>query len=283
VLICFDAQSSSEGSQISTAEEHRTALARFIEDVPTQLSSLGWGKYEIVTCFEDELDTFGAELLDFGRIFVMTTPQIRSRSSSIDQVNDVDTGLILLTKRVHQLLVEAGLSVEDATSRIASELLNFNNRELMGKANVGDILPSALLVGRFIAKQAVHRDHATDFLMALMNLSDGTHLYLHEVEENDPVFGGKTYSQILAPDNGHLPPLRKEVDNYRLLGWLPNDPEEMERLSNAPGGRADSDQPNIASDYAHHFVTVVDYRFPDRLVAAGDKLVLLVRRKGTGS
>lgn len=278
ILLCFDARSTAASAQISSDDEHRTALARFIEDVPKQLESLGWGNYQIQTCFEDELDSLKSELPGFNRIFVMTTPQIRSRSSSIEQVNDVDTGLILLTKRVHQLLVEEGLDHATATGRIASELLNFHNRELLTKAGVGDILPSALLVGRFIAKQAVHLDHASDFLMALMNLSDGTHLYLHEVTENDPVFGGKMYSGLLAATETEQPELRKGIDKYRLLGWLPSDPIELERLSNNPVNRAKSEGPDTASDYAHHFVTVIDYRFPDRLVASGDRLVLLVRR-----
>jgi TRAP transporter TAXI family solute receptor len=278
ILLCFDARSTAEGAQISSDDEHRTALARFIEDVPMQLASMGWGNYSIETCFEDELDSLRDRLAEFHRIFVMTTPQIRSRSSSIEQVNDVDTGLILLTKRVHQLLVEAGIGHDMATARIASELLNFHNRDLLTKAGVGDILPSALLVGRFIAKQAVHLDHASDFLMALMNLSDGTHLYLHEVSENDPVFAGKQYSELLCPTEIERPQLRDGIDNYRLLGWLPSDPLEMERLSNNPANGSKAEGPDTASDYAHHFVTVIDYRFPDRPVAIGDKLVLLVRR-----
>lgn len=133
---------------------------------------------------------------------------------------------------------------------ITSELVNLNSKSMLENVGVEAVISQALFVERFFTKIIYNRGLVTDFLMGLLNVSDGQFLHVVDVQKND-YFEGKQYSDIWF----------NSCSNYRLIACVPID--ETVKLKNKE------------KDFKTHFITNPKTLVNTR-IKQGDKLVLII-------
>ena len=259
ICICDDrpADSQKTSKKLTNNEKKygaKTHLERLISE-----TKLAFGEEATVAqVYESEIDgekAIESYVKNFDQIIILSTPEKRTSLNSIEELNAIDTDLLLLAQRFGA--AKRKIEYPPLLAKIICETVNNDNKELFYQdAYVDRILPTTLLVERFISKEAFDRNHVTDFLLAGMDPRDGVQFHCHEVANGDG-FCGLSYSDLLITP----------IDNIRLLAWLPLAEKGKKPLKNETG------------DFSYHFRTVIDYRFPDRDIVTGDILILLIHRE----
>ena len=195
----------------------------------------------------DELREYACKKFD--KIVILTGQKKRASLVSIDDLDGIDTDLMLTTS-----LFRKAFDKCENPPEIICEIANMNNRELILNAGANHVLPTVQMASRFLTKEAYDKNHITDFLMAAMNLEDGVHLHCHIVSIDDG-FEGERYDQILAT----------QINGIRILAWRPV--SQTENLRNKQG------------DFGFHYRTVIDHRIVSSIAREGDVLILLIKRQ----
>lgn len=206
--------------------------------------------------------------IEFDHILVLANAETKRRADSNSAVRSVDAATLLATKLLREHARARGWACE-----IVSEVLAREDRDAFsGKysteasteislrlppasldqgAGATAVVPSATLVERFLVKDVFDGNAMLDFLIAVMNMRDGTHLFMHEVGEDDALIG-ETYASLV----------RTRHPGLHLVGWLPISKRGELR--------------NRAGDFGYHFRTSYDSRIDQKEIRAGDLLVFTI-------
>ncbi len=185
----------------------------------------------------------------FDHAIVMASAQARHSAATADAIRAIDAGTLLTSKLIREHARRAKWSC-----RITAEVLSANDRDAFSAGEADDdaiadtIVPSSTLVERFLVKEAADGNAVHDYLVAIMNMRDGTHLFAHDVAPGDPLIG-QTYAGLLG----------YRVRGLRLLGWLPKTMQEVLR--------------NRTGDFDYHFRTSINDRIRQTEVQEGDLLI----------
>ncbi|WP_394693649.1 TAXI family TRAP transporter solute-binding subunit [Hyphobacterium sp.] len=204
----------------------------------------------------------------FDHILILANSETKRRADSDTAVRSVDAATLLATKLLREHARARGWECE-----IVSEVLAREDRDAFsGKhsieaseeislrrpsastdqgAGATAIVPSATLVERFLVKDVFDGNAMLDFLIAVMNMRDGTHLFMHEIGEADALIG-ETYASLV----------RTRHPGLHLVGWLPVSKRGELR--------------NRAGDFGYHFRTSYDSRIDQKEIRAGDLLVFTI-------
>lgn len=133
---------------------------------------------------------------------------------------------------------------------VISELINLNSKSMLENVGVNAVISQALFVERFFTKIVYNHGKVTDFLVGLLNVSDGQFLHIVNVQEGD-LFIEKTYKEVWF----------NRCENARLIACLPID-------------RA-GELKNKEEDFKTHFITNPKTLMNSK-IKQGDQLVLIV-------
>lgn len=184
------------------------------------------------------------------KCIILNTAEGRNSIDSFAELNEADSDVMLLCSLFRRVREKRREQWE-----IIGEIGNRENADLLGDEKQGiAALPVSMMVERFLAKELYDRNHVTDFLIAGMRLSDGVHLCRHIVREGDG-FCGQRYDRLLST----------QIDGLRIMGWRPLNAEAS--LRNADG------------DFGYHYRMVIDRRIKHQVAAAGDVLILMLRKR----
>lgn len=185
----------------------------------------------------------------FDHAIVMASATARHSAETSEAVRAIDAGTLLTAKLIREFSQKRGWSCT-----VTAEALHANDRaafishedSLGGAADI--VIPSSTLVERFLVKEASDGNGVLDFLIAIMNMRDGTHLAALEVASDDPLIGS-SYAALVGP----------RFEGARLVGWLPITKREELR--------------NRAGDFDFHFRTAFNDKIEQTHVQAGDVLI----------
>ena len=209
----------------------------------------------------DHLSRLLPEDVAFDHVIILANASAKRRAENSADVRAVDAGTLLATKLIREHAAAHGWDCEIITEVLAREdreaFLGPKARQRAGQ-DAGDtrtdgagatiVIPSATLVERFLVKDVFDGNSTLDFLIAVMNMRDGTHLFMHEVEAGDRLIG-EDYASLV----------RTRIPGLHLVGWLPVSKRDELR--------------NRAGDFNFHFRTSFDSRIEQKSIQEGDLLV----------
>jgi len=177
-------------------------------------------------------------------------------------VRAADAHTLLATKLIRQIADSSGWTCKIIAEAIAredrdaflgpqfSQGQDLPVRETASHAGAGAnaVIPSATLVERFLVKDVFDGNSVLDFLIAVMNMRDGTHLYMKELAAGDPLIG-QSYASLVRTRHAGL----------HLVGWLPV--TQRDTLRNRKG------------DFDFHFRTCYNDKIEQDTLQQGDLLV----------
>ena len=183
--------------------------------------------------------------LEFDHVILLADAAKKRDATSSAEVRAVDASTLLATKLIAEHANRRGWPC-----KITAEVLDREDRDAFMTEGAGAhvVIPSTTLVERFLVKDVFDGNAMLDFLIAVMNMRDGTHLYMHTLEPGDPLIG-HSYASLIRTRHAGL----------HLVGWLPVTKREELR--------------NRAGDFAFHFRTAYDERIEQKTLQAGDLLV----------
>lgn len=188
----------------------------------------------------------------FDYAIVMASATARHSAQTSEAVRAIDAGTLLTARLIREFAQERGWSC-----KVTAEALHANDRaafvsEADGIGGAADVvIPSSTLVERFLVKEASDGNCVIDFLIAVMNMRDGTHLAALEIATDDPLIG-QCYAGLVGA----------RIEGARLAGWLPITKREELR--------------NRAGDFDFHFRTAFNDKIEQTHVQAGDVLVFII-------
>jgi TRAP transporter TAXI family solute receptor len=217
---------------------------------------------------EKILDDIVPSNIAFDHIIVLADADRKMRADSNSAIRAIDAGTLLATNLLSEHASQNGwnseivsevLAREDREAFTGSQQRNQPNLESPGEkencanngAGASAIVPSATLVERFLVKDVFDGNAVLDFLIGVMNMRDGTHLYIHEVSDADELIG-ETYASLV----------RTRIPGLHLVGWLPISKRNELR--------------NRAKDFTYHFRTTYDKRIEQKAIQKGDLIVFTV-------
>ena len=146
----------------------------------------------------------------------------------------------------------------DESLIVLGEMLELSSKSLYRDAGIATPLPSNLLAQRILLTLVYGKGVVSRFLMALLDLSDGCHLYAFSLDSSMTALHGLTFQELMNA----LP------TSAVLLGVLPQD-EELR-----------SDCINNVGDFSFHFVTSDKLQTPKGWWASREKNHTYVSREG---
>ena len=212
----------------------------------------------------ERLDGFrtdcGVEAFDYA--IVLADAKKKRNASSSARVRAADAHTLLATKLIRQIADSSGWTCKIIAEAIAredrdaflgpqfSQGQDLPVRETASHAGAGAnaVIPSATLVERFLVKDVFDGNSVLDFLIAVMNMRDGTHLYMKELAAGDPLIG-QSYASLVRTRHAGL----------HLVGWLPV--TQRDTLRNRKG------------DFDFHFRTCYNDKIEQDTLQQGDLLV----------
>ena len=189
--------------------------------------------------------------MEYSHITILVDRDERSLASDLDASNRIDAKTLILVRRIAAHYDKLNIRRPVFTA----ELLNINNRDVFLGAGIAAVLPTSLIIERLLVKEVYDANHIVDYLIALLNMHDGTHLSTIHIENDHPLIG-ESYHSLL----------KTEVNGLRIIGWLPID--QRKRLE------------NTQSDFDWHFRTVLDNRLQQNRIKAGDILITIYNHEG---
>lgn len=191
------------------------------------------------------------ESVAFDHAIIMAAADARHSATTSDAVRAIDAGTLLTAKLIRQHGEAMGWRCT-----ITAEALSASDRaafeaDAHGTGGPADVvIPSSTLVERFLVKEASDGNALLDYLIAVMNMRDGTHLFAHEVTTGDPL-EGQGYAGLIGT----------RVEGLRLVGWLPV--SKRSELRNRTG------------DFGYHFRTAFNDQIKQMTVQPGDVLIFV--------
>ena len=200
------------------------------------------------------------------RIYIDTigkSPRSRESLPTLQRtLRAADAHTLLATKLIRQIADSSGWTCKIIAEAIAredrdaflgpqfSQGQDLPVRETASHAGAGAnaVIPSATLVERFLVKDVFDGNSVLDFLIAVMNMRDGTHLYMKELAAGDPLIG-QSYASLVRTRHAGL----------HLVGWLPV--TQRDTLRNRKG------------DFDFHFRTCYNDKIEQDTLQQGDLLV----------
>ncbi|MAK63601.1 MAG: hypothetical protein CMF75_02490 [Maricaulis sp.] len=198
--------------------------------------------------------------LKFQHVIILANAAAKREAADAATVRAVDAATLLATKLIREYANTCGwdcsiisevLAREDREAFLgpqAARLTGQDNPDEHDGAGATVVIPSATLVERFLVKDVFDGNAMLDFLIAVMNMRDGTHLYIHEVTSEDYLLG-EAYASLV----------KTRLPGLHLVGWLPVSKREELR--------------NRAGDFNFHFRTSFDSRIEQTEIREGDLLV----------
>lgn len=198
--------------------------------------------------------------LEFQHVIILADAAAKRDAADSASVRAVDAGTLLATKLIREYATKCGwdcsiisevLAREDREAFLgpqAARLTGQDNPDAHDGAGATVVIPSATLVERFLVKDVFDGNSMLDFLIAVMNMRDGTHLHIHEVTSEDYLLG-EAYASLV----------KTRLPGLHLVGWLPISKREELR--------------NRAGDFNFHFRTSFDSRIEQTEIREGDLLV----------
>ena len=193
------------------------------------------------------------DLAAYSHIIVLCSKFDRDHTASVTDANSIDAETLVLVRSI-QDMIKASNTVD---IQLTAELLNIGNRKVMLQAGADAVVPTSLLIERLLVKEVFDPNHILDYLVALLNLGDGTHLDTMTIDQDHPLIGETWHAA-----------LKTEVEGLRIVGWLPSD--ERKRLKNK------------SNDYEYHFRTVLDRRLTQYRIRQGDILIVVYNSSAMG-
>lgn len=161
-----------------------------------------------------------------------------------------DAQVILETKLVRKVVEDTAMH----NVKIVTELNLAKNRKLLQGAGATAIVPTGMLVQRFLAKPIWCRGYVSDMIVALMSLRDGVH-FRSLTLQSDHVLVGRPFNQVI----------NMVFDDGRIIAALPM--EHVDSLKNSDG------------DFETHFVMAPNEEYRDTVLKVGDVIVALYHNK----
>jgi len=212
----------------------------------------------------ERLDEYMAETGSTGFDFAIVLADAKKKraASSSARVRAIDAHTLLATKLIRQLadrngwsckIISEAVAREDRDAFLGSQFLQGQDLPVqetarLAGAGANAVIPSATLVERFLVKDVFDGNSVLDFLIAVMNMRDGTHLYMKELAADDPLIG-QTYASLVRTRHAGL----------HLVGWLPV--TKRDSLRNRKG------------DFDFHFRTCYNNKIEQETLQRGDVLV----------
>lgn len=183
----------------------------------------------------------------YDTVIILLGREVRASFTNEHELHNIDARNVLITR-----LVQKVFENQEVEPIIISEVLSIRNKQLFIDAGAETILPSSLTVERFLTKEVFDNTSVLQYVLALLNRSDGVFLHSHTVTERDG-FCGYRYKDILVT----------EIEGLRIVGWLPVKSRPI--------------LTNKQNDFDYHFRTVVDDRNTSEEISIGDVLILIIR------
>lgn len=161
-----------------------------------------------------------------------------------------DAQVILQTKMVRKIVEDTSMH----NVKIVTELNLAKNRKLLKGAGATAIVPTGMLVQRFLAKPIWCKGYVSDMLVALMSLRDGVH-FRSLTLQSDHMLVGRTFAESI----------NMVFEDGRIIAALPR--EHAEALKNGDG------------DFETHFVMSPNDAYRGTVMKAGDVIVALYHNK----
>lgn len=222
-------------------ERLKANLKAFHQDVFIHV--LDMDKAEFLTAGTLDCELPGDVAFDY--ILILASSKRKQTAADSEAVRAIDAHTVLFTR-----LLSAHAAAHGWKATVISEAVDVRDRQTFLDAGAHAIIPSNTLIERFMVKEAFDSNAVLDFLIAVMNMRDGTHFFAYTVTE-DSALKGESYASLV----------RTRADGLHLAGWLPVSKRDELR--------------NKAGDFDFHFRTAYDDRVEQTDIRTGDVIIFI--------